>query len=168
MSQTALQMKREELTGLKLVKPADLVEEVEKTCDAIARRAFELFVSHGSTFGRDLEDWFQAESELLHPAHVEVAESDQSFTLRAEVPGFQANQLEVSVDGTRVTIAGQRKAKPLEEKIFSERCSDRILRVIEMPASVDGGKVKATLKDGILSLDLPKTAPAKRIAVELK
>jgi HSP20 family protein len=168
MSQTALQMKREESTGLKLVKPADLVEEVAKTCDAIALRAFELFESHGSMFGRDLEDWFQAESELLHPAHVEVAESDQSFTLRAEVPGFQADQLEVSVDATRVTIAGNRKTKPLEEKLFSERCSDRILRVIELPAAVDGEKVKATLKDGILSLDLPKAAPAKKISVEIK
>lgn len=169
MPQPALQMKKEEPTGLKLVEPADLIEEVAKTYDAIARRAFELFESHGSVFGRDLEDWFQAESELLHPAHVEIAESDQNFTLHAEVPGFRAGELEVSVDGARVTIAGKREGEPRKENtILSERCSDQILRVIDLPVAVDGEKLKATLKDGILSLDLPKAALARRIAVEVK
>ncbi len=169
MSQAGLQMEKEEPTSLRLVEPADLVEEVAKTYDAIARRAFELFESHGSMFGRDLEDWFHAESELLHPAHVEVAESAQNFTLRAEVPGFRTDELEVSVDGARVTIAGKREGEPRKENtIFSERCSDRILRMIDLPAAVEGEKVKATLKDGILSLDLPKAAPARGIAIAIK
>jgi HSP20 family protein len=162
-------MKGEEPTGLKLMKPADLVGEVAKTYDVIARRAFELFESRGSVFGHDLGNWLEAELEFLRPIHVDVAESVQSFTLRAEVPGFRADQLEVSVDDARVTIAGKKEAEPRTGNvIFSERCSDGILRVIELPAAVDGEKVKATLKDGILSLDLPKAAPAKRITVEVR
>ena len=39
---------------------------------------------------RDLDDWFRAESELLHPLPLELKETDGDFTVRAEVPGFTA------------------------------------------------------------------------------
>jgi HSP20 family protein len=168
MAQPALQIKKEEPTGLGLVKPADLVEEVAETCDAIGRRAFEIFESRGSVFGRDLEDWFEAESELLHPVHADVTESAEGFTLSAEVPGFRADELKVSVDGTRLTVAGKKEREQWKEAaILSDRCPNRLLRVINLPAALNAEKAKATLKDGILLLDLPKAASATRIVVEV-
>jgi len=169
MAQPALQIKKEEPASLMWVEPAYLFEEVEKTCDAIARRAFSIFESRGSVFGRDLEDWFEAESELLHSVHLDVTESAEGFTLAAEVPGFRADELKVSVDGVRLTIAGVKESEQRKEAaILSERGPNRVLRVIDLPAAVDAGKVKARLKDGILMLDLPKAAPAKTITVETK
>jgi len=62
-------------------------------------------------FGRDLENWLQAESKLLHPVHVDVAESDEGLTVRAEVPAsFRAENLMVGVEARRLTIAGEREA----------------------------------------------------------
>jgi len=169
MAQPGVQLKKEEPAGLKLVEPAYLFEELERTCDSIARRAFEIFESRGSVFGRDLEDWLEAESELLHPVDLNVTESAEGFTLAAELAGFRAEELKVSVDGARLTIAGKKEAeRPKEAAIISERGPNRVLRVIDLPAAVNAEKVKATLKDGILSLDLPKAAPAKTIPIESK
>ena len=117
-------------------------------------------------FGRDLENWLQAESKLLHPVHVDVAESDEGLTVRAEVPAsFRAENLMVGVEARRLTIAGEREAdRSAETKtIYRESCSDHILRVIELPAEVVAGKVAATLRDGVLELKLPNAAPAKKI-----
>jgi HSP20 family protein len=153
-------------TPPKVVPAADLLTRVQRLRDSVARRAFEISESRGRAFGRDLENWLEAESELLHPVHVDVAESDEGLTIRAEVPGFKAEQLEVGVEPRRVTIAGKREthAERKDEKtIYKEHCSDRILRVIELPAEVVAGKVAASLSDGVLELKMPKAAPAKKV-----
>ena len=153
-------------TPLKVVAATDLFARMQRLHDSVARRAFEIFESQGRTFGRDLENWLQAESELLHPVHVDVAESDEGLTVRAEIPGFKAEQLEVSMEPRRVTIAGKREShaeRKDEKTIYKEHCSDQILRVIELPAEVVGGRVAATLRDGVLELKMPKVAPAKKV-----
>jgi len=133
-----------------------------------SRGAYESFESKGRTCGRDLEDWLQAESEFLHPVHVDVADSDDGLTIRAEVPAsFRAENLMVGVEARRLTIAGKREAEEErrnEKTIYRESCSDQILRVIDLPAEVVAGKATATLRDGVLELKMPKAAPAKKMA----
>ena len=156
---------------LKLVPPADILDRAQQVFDSIARRAFELFEGNGRNWGRDLEDWFLAESELLHPVHVDITETDQDLIVRAEVPGFTAKELEVSVESGRLTITGERETKEERKEkklIYQERCSNRILRVIDLPVNVDAAKAAATLKDGVLELKAPKAAPAKKIPIEPK
>ena len=153
-------------TPLKVVAATDLLARVERLRDSVARRAYEIFESQGRTFGRDLENWLQAESEFLHPVHVDVAESDDGLTVRAEVPGFRGENLMVGVEARRLTIAGKREAEEErrnEKTIYREPCSDQILRVIELPAEVVAGKAAATLRDGVLELKMPKAATAKKI-----
>ncbi len=167
---TAIQPKKEG-TSLKLVEFDELFDRVNKIYDSIARRAFEIFESNGGFFGRDLEDWLEAESELLHPVHVEVTESDEALAVRAEVPGFTAKELEISVEPRRLTITGKREMKEehkTKKTAYAERCADQILRVIDLPAEVDTGKVTATLKDGVLELEMRKAAPAKKVKIEPK
>jgi len=75
------------------------------------------------------------------------------------------------VEGTKLTIAGKRETKEERKEkktVYREHCSDELLRVIELPSSVDAAKAEATLKDGVLELKLPKTAPAKKIAIAAK
>lgn len=156
---------------LRLVPASDLMDRMEKLYDQIARRAFAIFENNGRIFGRDLEDWFQAESELLHPAHVNVSESEKELSVRAEVPGFAANELNISVEGTRLTIAGKRETKKERKEkrsVYEEHCSDQLLRVVSLPATVDAARAEATLKDGVLELKLPKAETAKKIAIEAK
>ncbi len=57
------------------------MEQFDNIYNSIARRAFELFEGNGRWLGRDLDDWFRAEEELLHPVHLEMRESDGSFTV---------------------------------------------------------------------------------------
>lgn len=163
--------KAKETAPLKFVTAEEMFDRMQKVCDSIARRAFEIFEGSGRLFGRDLTDWFQAESELLHPLHLDIAESEGALTVRAEVPGFNANELEVSLEPRRLTITGKRESK--EERkagktVYSERCSNEIFRAIDLPAEVDTAKVRATLSNGVLELELQKAAPARKIRVEAK
>ena len=54
----------------KFVEPEAIHDRMSELYEAIARRAFELFEEDDRVFGRDLDHWFKAEAELLHPAHV--------------------------------------------------------------------------------------------------
>jgi len=161
-----------EATTLRPVPYDDLFDRVNELYDSIARRAFEMFEGNGRIFGRDLEDWFRAESEVLHPVHIEVSDAGDSLSVRAEVPGFTTKDLEVSVEPERLTITGKRETKEQGKKegkiVQSERCADEILRVIDLPAAVDTSKVTATLKGGVLELEMPKAAPARKIRIETK
>jgi HSP20 family protein len=146
-------------------------DETKGMFDSLARRAFEIFEANGCFFGRDLADWTQAERELFHGAHVDVSESDAAFTVRAEVPGFSAKELEINLEGQRVTISGKReKHEERKDKktIYSEFCSDQLLRVFDLPAAVNANAAKANLQGGILELEIPKAAPAKAIPVTSK
>jgi HSP20 family protein len=161
-----------EPTALKPVPKGDLSDPITKIYNSIAKRAFEIFEENGSIFGSDLDNWLQAESELLHPAHINITDTGDSLNVSAEVPGYTAKDLEVSVEPECLTITGKREMKEEREKegkpVYSECCADEILRVIELPAAVDTTKVTATLKDGVLELQMPKAAPPKKITVEAK
>jgi HSP20 family protein len=155
-------------TPLKLVPSADLFARFEELYDEISKRAFEIFEGNGNIFGHDLEHWFQAERELLHPVHVEVTEKDNVVTMNAEVPGFSEKELEINLEPRRLTITGKRESKEERKEkdtIYTDRCSNQILRVIDLPIEVDTEKASATLKNGILELKVPKAAPAKKIAI---
>lgn len=154
---------------LKLSSFDAILDEMQETFDSIARRAYELFESNGRQFGRDLDDWFRAEKELLHPVTIEVREADGVVRVKAEVPGFDAKDLEISVEPTRLTISGKRQWTGQEKKeniVYSECRSNQLFRALHLPAEVDAEKAKATLRQGILELNLPKRTPSKRVRIE--
>ena len=149
----------------------DVLDRFQQTHDSIARRAFEIFNDNGRWLGHELEDWFRAESELLHPVHLEIAESGETLTVQAEVPGFNSKELEINVEPRRLTISGRHQLREEGKKgktIYSERCAKAILRVVDLPAEVDSSKVSAILKDGVLNIELPKAAHAKTVRIEPK
>jgi HSP20 family protein len=149
----------------------DVVDRIQQIYDSIARRAYEIFDNSGRWFGHDREDWFRAESELLHPVHLEMAESDDILSVRAEVPGFSSKEIELNVEPRRLTIAAKHEAHEEGKKgktIYSERCASEVLRVVHLPMEVNSAKVSAILKDGVLNIELPKAPHAKPIRVEPK
>jgi HSP20 family protein len=118
-----------------------------------------------------VENWLRAESELLQPVRLEVSESDDALTVRAEVPGFNAKELEINVESRTLTITGKHETQEENKKgktLYSERSAQEILRVVDLPTEVDSSKVSATLKEGILNIELPKAAHAKRVRIEPK
>jgi HSP20 family protein len=138
--------------------------------ETIARRGFQIFEGGGGLFGRDLDHWLNAEAELLHPVHVHIAESGDTLAVRAEVPGFSADELEISLEPRRLTISGKKESSEEHKKgktIYKEQCANEILRVIELPAEVNASKTTATLKNGVLELTMPKAAGAKGTRVQV-
>lgn len=159
-------------TSLQPVPQSALSDPITEIYNTIARRAFEIFQDGGSIFGNDMANWLQAESELLHPVHIDITDAGDSLNVRAEVPGFTSKDLEVSVEPECLTITGKREMKKEDQKegktVYSECSADEILRIIDLPAPVDTAKVTATLKDGVLELAMPTAAPPKKIKVEPK
>jgi HSP20 family protein len=157
-----------------ITKPAETQEvfdRMQRLSDSIARRAFDIFENNGRWFGHDLADWFQAESEILHPVHLEIAEADDALSVKAEVPGFTAKELNIQVEGNRLTISGKQESKEESTKgktIYSERCAKEVFRSVTLPSDVDSAKVSASLKDGVLTIELPKAGHAKSLKIEAK
>jgi HSP20 family protein len=153
--------------SVKVVEQQSLSERANQMFQAIARRAFELFESEGCPQGRDQEHWLQAEAEFLHPVPLTVTETDDVLTVRAEVPGFSAANLQIGIEPGRLTIGGRKESKEEQKKgqaIVSEQRSSEILRVITLPAQVDASKATATLSNGVIELILPKAAPKAQAA----
>ena len=160
-----------ETSALKIVEPKTLFERMNQLHQEIERRAFELFENDRGIFGHDLDHWFKAEAELLHPVHVQISESANAVELEAEIPGFEAKDLAVSIESGRVTISGKKESTEERKKgktVYKEQCSNQVLRVIDLPAEVDGTKATATLKNGVLNMTLPKAAQTKSTKVEVK
>ena len=166
----AVQVAKEPTTP-KPVTFENVFDRANAIFEAISRRAYEIFEGNGYVPGHDLDDWFQAEKELLHPAHVDVKESEDALSIRAEVPGFNEKELAINVVPGRLVISGRRETKKEEKKgktVYSETCANQIMRVIELPAEVQAEKATATLKDGIVELNLPRAAKARTIPIESK
>lgn len=147
------------------------LEDFTKNTEAIAERAFELFQKRGFKFGHELEDWFKAERELLKKVPIEIKDVDGNLDIRAEVPGFTADKLKVSVEPNRVTIKGETKEnveRKDDKTLYSEWKSNKIFRTFDLPHPVENEKATAKIKDGVLTLIIPKTVEAKPNEVEIK
>ncbi len=101
----------------------------------------------------------------------DLYDAGATFVVRVDLPGVQEGDLNITVEGRTLTIRGQREADgPRDESyLYCERPVGRFARTIELPESVDADYVKATLKQGVLEITLPKnkTAAVKKVAVPL-
>jgi HSP20 family protein len=93
-----------------------------------------------------------------------VSEGGDNVYVRAELPGVNAKDLEISVHDNNLLIEGERKIGAEGERASyhrREREGGTFQRVISLPTRVDAGKVTAVCKDGVLTVTLPKAAEAK-------
>jgi len=165
---TAMQPSKPSTVSIQ-TEPLEGFNQQQKLYDSIARRAFEIFNNNGRWFGRELSDWFQAEAELIHPVHLEIAESDDALTIRAEVPGFTAKELDIRVAPRQLIITGKHESKEENKNgktIYSEQCAQEVFRSIDLPSDIECSKVSATLKNGILNLELPKSPRPRSVRVQ--
>jgi HSP20 family protein len=154
----------------KPVPVKDLFQEMLAWSNRVAKRAYELFQVRGFEHGHDLEDWFNAERELLKPVALEVKDMKDELMVHAEVPGFEAKDLEIELEGNCLVIKGKRETEKEEKEkggktIFTERKADEIYRMVTLPVPVLSEKAQAELRNGILELKLPKAAKPKAIKV---
>ena len=102
---------------------------------------------------------------------VDIAETDNEFIIKAEIPEVEKEDVKVTVDSGVLTIRGERKQEKEEKgKKFHrvERYYGSFTRSFTLPDNVDESKIEASFKDGMLNLQIPKTEAAKPKAIEVK
>lgn len=121
------------------------------------------------TFGRlanlqdELDSLFESPLQAWAPA-LDVHEDKDGYTIRAELPGMKREDIEVSIQDGALVISGERKEEKISEGTEvhrQERYYGKFSRALTLPTAVAGDKVKATYKDGILTVVLPKAEEAK-------
>jgi HSP20 family protein len=101
---------------------------------------------------------------------LDISEGRKDIIVKAEIPGIEAKDLDISIDGRRLNIRGEKKQEQTEEEqtyYRVERSYGYFNRTIELPSAVDPDKVDASYKKGILKIKLRKTksSETKRIKV---
>jgi HSP20 family protein len=95
---------------------------------------------------------------------LDVVEDDKAFHVTVELPGMTDKDVAVSVTDRALTIRGEKKEeKEKKDKDVHrrERAYGSFRRAIELPSDVDAGKIEAAFKNGVLTIDLPKTKEAQ-------
>jgi HSP20 family protein len=121
------------------------------------------------TLWRDFDEFFKdftvpafaeggsGERALTPPA--DIVEKDRAIEIRLDLPGMDANDIDVKVDGNMLTISATRKnEKSVEEKgwIRQERSYGQFSRSFSLPSTLDGAKLDAAYRQGVLTVTLPK------------
>jgi HSP20 family protein len=111
------------------------------------------------TMGTRLADW-------LSPA-AEASQTDEAYRIAVELPGVAEEDIHVTVEDGVLLIRGEKKSER-EEKgdtwYFSERQFGSFSRSFRLPSEADAGGVKAEMKDGVLTVTVPKKATPKSAA----
>lgn len=109
-------------------------------------------------------------NDMFVPAF-EVKETKEGFLFKGDLPGVKENDFEVNLMDDRLIIQGKREAEKTEqnETLYTwERSYGSFMRTFTLPRGIDGDHVKAELKDGVLTVFVPRApeAQAKKIAVK--
>jgi HSP20 family protein len=120
---------------------------------------------------REIAAFPYAEERATFAPSFEIKETKDAYLFKADVPGIKENDLEVTVTGNRLTVAGKRDAEKEEQTdtyYAYERSYGQFTRSFTLPDGADMEKLNADLKDGVLTLSLPKKPEVqpKKIAVK--
>ena len=97
--------------------------------------------------------------------------NDEETVVRAELPGFEPEDVEISVEGNTLKLSGSRDAEDLKEDetyYRRERWNGKFARTLELPAGVDADQVEAEFRHGVLSIKLPRAAEHRPRKIEVK
>ena len=102
---------------------------------------------------------------------VNLTGDKDGYFVRAELPGVKADALDISATGNTLSIGGERKIAQEDETVRyhrREREAGTFSRIISLPGEVDADKINAELKDGILTIHIPKAEKAKPKQISVK
>ena len=120
------------------------------------RRLMSLREAMNRMFEETYPEFQSAEREALLAVNVMV--EDDAFTVKALVPGLNADDLNIEILNNTVAIRGEFPAEQAEtvRYLAYELPTGRFARVINLPVDVEAGKVEASIKEGVLTLRIPK------------
>jgi len=130
-------------------------EQARRVHDALSRRAYQLFEHRGCSGRHEIDDWRQAESELLVPCCCGDMTLNGSLWLGTDSSNFEEGTMEIWVAPRRITICGKPRmgGKYCVSKALS---ADRIFRVIDLPLDVDPSGVTTRFSGPSLEIVMRK------------
>ena len=102
---------------------------------------------------------------------VDIEEADQEYRIRADLPGVRKDDVAVSVEDNVLSIAAKFRGEPRQadgKRVHTERVSGDFSRGFRLSRDIEAEKIHAEMKDGVLTLRLPKSGAAARRSVEVK
>jgi HSP20 family protein len=116
-------------------------------------------------------EWLREELEPAFSPALNVFEDGDSLVVEAEVPGLKAGDVEVSFDNGELTLKGEKKTVVKENAPVyrRERLSGAFTRSLTVPWEIMVDKISAEMKDGVLTVTLPKAEAAKprKVAIQV-
>jgi len=129
-----------------------------------------LFDEFNRLFEETLGETVRAAAPAATVAPVDLYETDEALVLEMAVPGLSADEIDISLEGNKLTIRGEHK--PVEDQgvrryYLQEIPHGSFVRSFTLPVEINADEVKAEFKNGILRLTMPKaeTARARRIPI---
>jgi len=125
-------------------------------------------MNHRRMFNRMMNDeWSGDTARVAFP--LDVKDSNEAYEITAVLPGVSADDLNIQIANNTLTIQGELKVESDEQATYllRERTAGRFMRSLQLPEAVDSGKVEATLKDGILTLRVPKAEEARPKSIKV-
>ncbi len=119
--------------------------------------------------GRFFGDWDRIEGGMLAP--LDIAEDETGFTLKIDLPGVAADDIDIQVHDNRLMLSGRREESNEEsgENYYHvERRRGSFRREVLLPSAVDEDHIEATHTNGVLTVRLPKSERAKPRKIEVK
>lgn len=133
-------------------------DEMEKWFEEVMRRPFSALAP----------GWWPRmrfpETEAMPPS-VDIYEEGDDVVVKAEVAGMRKDEIEVNLSDSTITISGEKKKEEqVEQKNYyrMERSYGSFTRSFQLPAEVESGRAKATFRDGVLEIRIPKSEESKQ------
>ena len=102
---------------------------------------------------------------------VDLEDREKDYILKAEMPGFKKDDIEIEIKGNSVVITGRvgwKYSEKAQAYICKERACESFYRMVSLPEEINATNVTATLSDGLLEVTLPKKAPKQKRKVSVK
>lgn len=148
-----------------------IVDQVEQVQQHIARRAYDLFLERGGSWGNPWTDWLAAEVELVRRPAVELREKDGAYTVSASLAGLdpQDIQIDITPDDLVVKSDAARSAAAQDGDVhLSELRRGRVFRSIHFPKPVDMAKARAEYRNGLLIVSAPIALESRARRLDMK
>ena len=143
-------------TMLPTWKSESIVEQLNNLHDRIMYRAYEIFEGKPHISGNELENWLQAESELVWRPAIELEELDKEIRLKIALPGVDPKDIHVEVTPEDILVKADIRHEHAHEgegKVhICEFTSRNVFRSIHLPVRIDPDKVNAEFENGLLRL----------------
>ena len=116
-------------------------------------------------------DLFELPSKSRFVPKVDVVDTEEAVEVKAEIPGLDEKDLDVSIEGNCLRIKGEKKNERREEDkgyYLLERSYGSFERHLALPDNVDVDKADATFKNGVLHVKIPKVEETKPKKINIK